>query len=156
MRGAPAGHAGEGAEQTDQPKRPAQGRWRGTRRRDEREAPGRPGHAFDVTDVLDPEALVRLGPRQHLELDQGGGERLAVRFHQGAAPQAEIDRRRAALAMIECLGRVERVEILVDVDVVMRNVKPPQEALRAARVLAPVGAVDSNHECVIRWMVTVR
>src|SRR4029450_9803435 len=56
----------------------------------------------------------------------------------GCAPVSGAAGARAA---VKSLALLASVEILVDVDVVMENVKPPQQPLRAARVLAPVGAV---------------
>ena len=94
--------------------------------------------------------------RQHLALDQRLRQRLVVRLDQRRTADAEIDGRRTALPVVERLGPLEAVEIFVDVDVVVRHVQPPQQTLRAARVFAPVGAVDSNHECTVCRMITVR
>jgi hypothetical protein len=47
--------------------------------------------------------------------------------------------------VVERLGALERVQILIDVEVVVRDVKPPEEPLRTSRVFAPVSAKNSDH-----------
>ena len=107
VRRAPAGDAGRGGDDAGQTQRPAQRPRRGRGAGEQRRAERRPRHPLDVADVLHARAVRAPRPRQHLALDQRRGQRVVVRLDERLAAEAEIDGRRAALAVVERLGALE-------------------------------------------------
>ena len=103
-----------------------------------------------------PRAQAELARR---ELDERGGQGVVVRLDQGGPADAEVDRWRAALAVVQALRPLERVEVLIDVDVAVGHGQPTQVPPRATRILAPIGAIDNNHDncgfriadCGLEW-----
>ena len=98
-----------------------------------------------VADVLDAEPIVQILLRQHLDLDQGPRQRVVIGFDERLPADAEIDCRRPAHADVERLGALERVGVLVDVDVLVCDRQAAQVPKGSLCVFAPVGAVDGNH-----------
>jgi hypothetical protein len=104
-----------------------------------------PQHALEIAYVLYREPLDGIVGRQHVALDECGGQRLVVRFDQRWTSESEIDHGRSTKSVVQSLRPMQCIEILVDIEIFVRHSQTAKMPPRASRILTPVGPVDNDH-----------